>query len=117
MAYVVTERCVNCRYTDCVSVCPVECFWEIEDPPMLLIDPDTCIDCGLCVPECPAHAIYADDEVPEPYQEWIDKNAELFSSGTNITEQKEPLEGAQTLEQIQEREKEKGRDVSEPSGT
>lgn len=117
MAYVVTERCVNCRYTDCAVVCPVECFWEIQSPAMLVIDPNTCIDCGLCIPECPVHAIYTEDEVPEPYKEWIRKNAELFKTGTNITEKKEALPGAITLEEIQQREKAKGLDISEPGGT
>lgn len=84
---------------------------------MLVIDPDTCIDCGLCIPECPVHAIYTEDEVPEPYKEWIKKNAELFKGGTNITEKKEPLPGALTLEEIQAKEKAQGWDVSEPGGT
>jgi ferredoxin len=84
---------------------------------MLVIDPDTCIDCGLCIPECPVHAIYTEDEVPEPYKEWIKKNAELFKNGTNITEKKDPLPGALTLEEIQAKEKAEGWDVSEPSGT
>jgi len=117
MTHVVTARCVNCRYTDCATVCPVECFWETTDPAMLVIDPDTCIDCGLCIPECPVHAIYTEDEVPEPYKEWTKKNADLFKSGTNITEKKEPLPGALTLEEIQAKEKAQGWDVSEPGGT
>ena len=112
MTHVVTERCVDCRYTDCATVCPVECFWEIENPAMLVIDPDTCIDCGLCVPECPIH----EEELPEPYAEWTAKNAELFGSGTNITEKKDPLDGALSLEQIQQREKDKGWDIPEPGG-
>ncbi len=117
MPHVVVERCVNCRYTDCATVCPVECFWEIQDPAMLVIDPDTCIDCGLCISECPVHAIYPEDEVPEAYKEWTKKNADLFKSGTNTTEKKEPLPGALTLEEIQKREKERGLDVNEPGGT
>ena len=114
MPHVVTARCVGCRYTDCCVVCPVDCFYEIQDPPMLVIDPDTCIDCQLCVPECPVHAIYADDEVPEPYQEWIEKNAELWQQGEQISEKKEPLPTAKTLEEIQAEEKAKGWDISEP---
>ena len=116
MAQVVTERCVNCRYTECATVCPVEAFFEVEEPPMLVIDPDTCIDCGLCIPECPVHAIYAEDEVPEPYKEWIAKNADLCGSGVSITENKEPLPGASTLEEIQAKEKQNGWDIGEPSG-
>ena len=117
MTHVVTERCVNCRYTDCATVGPVECFWEVQDPAMLVIDPDTCIDCGLCIPECPVHAIYTEDEVPEPYKEWISKNMELYKNGVNITDKREPLPGALTLEEIQKHEKEKGWDISEPGGT
>lgn len=116
MTHVVTGRCVNCRYTDCATVCPVECFWETENPAMLVIDPDTCIDCGLCIPECPIHAIYTEDEVPAPYAEWTKKNAELFKSGKNITEKKDALPGALSLEEVQQQEKDKGWDVPEPGG-
>lgn len=116
MPHVVTGRCVDCRYTDCCSVCPVDCFYEIDNPKMLVIDPDTCIDCQLCVPECPVHAIYSEDDVPEPYREWIQKNAELYKTGTQISEKKEPLPGAKTLKEIQDEEKAKGWDVSEPPG-
>jgi len=116
MPHVVTGRCVDCRYTDCCAVCPVDCFYEIDEPQMLVIDPETCIDCQLCVPECPAHAIYEEEEVPEVYQEWIAKNAELWKTGRQISEKKEPLPGAKTLEQIQQEEKEKGWNVDEPRG-
>jgi ferredoxin len=84
---------------------------------MLVIDPDTCIDCGLCIPECPVHAIYTEDEVPGPHKEWTAKNKELFSKGTNITEKKDALPGALTLEQIQQKEKDQGWDIPEPGGT
>jgi ferredoxin len=100
MAYVVTGRCVDCRYTDCVEVCPVDCFWEIDDPAMLVIDPDTCIDCGACVPVCPIQAIYPEDEVPSYYQEYIELNAEKFEDGKNVTENIGPLEGAKDLAEI-----------------
>ncbi|MCK6455642.1 MAG: ferredoxin family protein [Phycisphaerae bacterium] len=116
MTHIVTGRCVDCRYTDCCAVCPVDCFYETTNPAMLVIDPDTCIDCGLCIPECPIHAIYPQDEVPEPYREWIDKNKELFSAGTNITSKKDALPGALSLEQIQQKEKSMGWDISEPTG-
>jgi len=115
MSHIVTERCVDCRYTDCCTVCPVECFWEIENPAMLVIDPQTCIDCGLCIPECPIYAIYPLDEVPEPYKGWIKKNEELFPKGKNITVKKEPLPTAIPVAQIHEREKLKGLKVSDPS--
>lgn len=114
MPHVVTGRCVDCRYTDCCAVCPVDCFYEVENPKMLVIDPDTCIDCQLCVPECPVHAIYEDEEVPEPYREWIGKNAELFEQGTQISQKTEPLPQAKTLDQIQAEEKDKGWEISEP---
>jgi ferredoxin len=63
MAYVVTENCIKCKFTDCVDVCPVDCFHE--GPNFLVIDPEECIDCTLCVPECPAEAIFAEDDVPQ----------------------------------------------------
>jgi ferredoxin len=115
MAYIVTERCVNCRYTDCCGVCPVNCFWKTEEPAMLVIDPDTCIDCALCVPACPIHAIYPEAEVPEPYKEWIEKNRELFAAGVNITTVESAMEGALTLGEIQAKEQANGWDVPEPS--
>jgi ferredoxin len=115
MTHVVTARCVDCRYTDCCAVCPVDCFYEITDPRMLVIDPATCIDCELCVPECPINAIYPEDEVPDPYQEWTQKNADLFGGGKQTSEKTEPLAGALTLEEIQAREKGNGWEVAEPS--
>ena len=114
MAHIVTARCVDCVYTDCCTVCPVDCFYEIENPRMLVIDPDTCIDCQLCVPECPVHAIYEDEEVPEPYVEWVEKNSELWEDGEMVSEKADPLPGASTLEQVQQEEKDKSWDISEP---
>ena len=116
MAHVVTERCVDCRYTDCFAVCPVDCFYEIESPAMLVIDPDTCIDCVLCVPECPIQAIWPEDELPDAYSEWADKNGDLFGGGTMIKTQKDALPGALSLSQILVRERERGIQVKEPSG-
>ena len=75
MTYVVTESCIKCKYTDCVDVCPVDCFRE--GPNMLVIDPDECIDCTLCVAECPVEAIFAEDDVPEDQRDFIALNAEL----------------------------------------
>ena len=115
MAHIVTGRCVDCRYTDCCTVCPVDCFYETTDPPMLVIDPDTCIDCELCVPECPINAIYPESELPAPYAEWTQKNAELFKLGVNISEKKDALPGALPLDQIQEKEKLAGFSIDEPS--
>ena len=92
MAFVVTENCIKCKFTDCVDVCPVDCFHE--GPNFLVIDPDECIDCTLCEPECPAHAIYAEDEVPETQQQFIALNAELSKVWPSITEVKAALDGA-----------------------
>ena len=115
MAHIVTGRCVDCRYTDCCTVCPVDCFYEIEEPTMLVIEPDTCIDCELCVPECPINAIYPESELPECYAEWTEKNATLFEKGEVITDQKEALEKALSLEEIQTKEAAAGFQVDEPS--
>lgn len=82
---------------------------------MLVIDPDTCIDCELCVPECPINAIWPESELPECYAEWTEKNAELFEQGEVITDKKDALEGALSLEEIQAKEAEAGFDVDEPS--
>ena len=84
MAYVVGENCIKCKYTDCVEVCPVDCFYEGDE--FLVIDPDECIDCALCEPECPVEAIFHEDELPEDQQVFSRINAELAKSFTNITE-------------------------------
>jgi len=75
MTYVVTEACIKCKYTDCVDVCPVDCFRE--GPNFLVIDPDECIDCTLCVAECPVEAIYAEDDLPSDQRQFIELNSEL----------------------------------------
>ena len=91
MTYVVTEACIKCKYTDCVEVCPVDCFRE--GPNFLVIDPDECIDCTLCVAECPVSAIYAEDEVPPGQEAFVALNADLAkkASWTAIVERKDPL--------------------------
>lgn len=89
MAFVVTEPCLGCKYTDCVTVCPMECFHEGEK--MLYIDPVECIDCGACLPECPVEAIYQADNVPEQWQEFIALNAEMAAKLPQIVERKAPL--------------------------
>jgi ferredoxin len=76
MAYVVAEACIKCKYTDCVAVCPVDCFYEGENA--LVINPDECIHCGACEPECPTNAIYDEDDLPEKWKAYRDINA-LFS--------------------------------------
>ena len=78
MTYVVNEKCIKCKYTDCVEVCPVDCFYEGEN--MLVIHPDECIDCGACVPECPVTAIFTEEEVPPNWESYIAKNRDVFKS-------------------------------------
>lgn len=92
MAFVVTENCIRCKYTDCVEVCPVDCFYE--GPNFLVINPDECIDCALCEPECPAEAIFSEDELPANMQNYIELNAELAEVWPNIAEQIDPLPDA-----------------------
>ena len=87
MTYVVTESCIKCKYTDCVDVCPVDCFREGEN--FLVIDPDECIDCTLCVPECPVEAIFAEDDVPADQRDYIALNAELAKGWKPIVEKKD----------------------------
>ncbi|QKS29021.1 MAG: Ferredoxin 1 [Accumulibacter sp.] len=92
MAYVVTENCIKCKFTDCVDVCPVDCFHE--GPNFLVIDPEECIDCTLCVPECPAEAIFAEDDVPQAQRGFIALNAELSQVWPVIAERREALPDA-----------------------
>ena len=84
MTFVVTDSCIKCKYMDCVEVCPVDCFHE--GPNMLVIDPEECIDCTLCEPECPVEAIFADDEVPEGQEQFLKLNDELSQNWPVITE-------------------------------
>jgi ferredoxin len=88
MTFIVTENCIKCKLTDCVEVCPVDCFHE--GPNMLVIDPDECIDCTLCEPECPVEAIVSEDEIPAGQENFLALNAELAQSWPVITEAKDP---------------------------
>ncbi|MGQ5700996.1 ferredoxin FdxA [Sandaracinobacteroides sp. A072] len=81
MTYVVTEACIKCKYMDCVEVCPVDCFYEGEN--MLVINPNECIDCGVCEPECPAEAIVPDTE--PNLDKWVELNAKYSAEWPNIT--------------------------------
>lgn len=98
MPHVVTDACVLCKYTDCVDVCPVDCFHE--GPNFVVIDPDECIDCAICVPECPASAIFASEDVPGDMQEYIALNAELSKTWPSITRAKAALADADKWKEI-----------------
>ena len=89
MAFVVTSNCQRCRYTDCVVVCPVDCFHG--DAEMLYIDPAECIDCGACVPECPVEAIFDEGAVPSDEEQWIAVNAERAPRLPVVREKQDPL--------------------------
>jgi ferredoxin len=89
MAHVVTQPCYGCKYTDCVVVCPMDCFYEGEQ--MLYIHPDECTDCGACVSECPVEAIYLDENVPTEWQAFIALNAEMAPKSPRIVCKKTPL--------------------------
>ncbi|MFW5824250.1 MAG: ferredoxin FdxA [Marinobacter sp.] len=93
MTFVVTENCIRCKYTDCVDVCPADCFHE--GPNFLVINPDTCIDCSLCVTECPAEAIFEESDLPEDQRHFIGLNAELAQVWPVISEMGSPLPDAE----------------------
>ena len=99
MTYLVNDKCIKCKLTDCVEVCPVDCFYE--GPEFLVIHPDECIDCGLCEPECPIEAIFADDELPKDQIEFIEINAKLADVYENITEASEPLPDADSFKDVE----------------
>lgn len=93
MTTVVTDKCSGCRFTDCISVCPVECFHY--DDQMLYIDPNDCIDCGACLPECPVHAIYEAEDLLPGQEKWVQINAERAPALPSCTEPMDPLPGAE----------------------
>jgi ferredoxin len=101
MTHVVTESCIKCKYTDCVDVCPVDCFHE--GPNMLVIDPDECIDCAVCIPECPVNAIFAEEDVPEDQREWLAMNAELTRLWPVITDKKDALATAEEFKDVRDK--------------
>ena len=101
MTFVVTEACISCKYTDCVDVCPVDAF--CEGPNFLVINPDECIDCAVCVPECPVAAIYAEEDVPRDQQDFIPLNAQLAHVWKPITRTKPALPDADAWSKVQDK--------------
>lgn len=99
MTYVVTDNCIRCKYTDCVEVCPVDCFYEGEN--MLVIHPDECIDCGVCEPECPAEAIKPDTEAG--LDKWLALNAEYAAVWPNLTSRRDPMPDAKDYDGMQDK--------------
>ena len=98
MTHVVCQPCFACKYTDCVVVCPVECFYEGEQ--MVYIHPEECIDCGACVPECPVEAIFDEDDVPDEWVDYIEINAQLSAEWPTIDEPKDPHPEADTMRDV-----------------
>ena len=98
MTFVVTESCIKCKYTDCVEVCPVDCFYE--GPNFLVINPDECIDCALCEPECPVNAIISEDELTENQQPFLEINTFLSAQWPNITVKKDGPPDAKEWENV-----------------
>ncbi|MGH8150054.1 MAG: ferredoxin FdxA [Steroidobacteraceae bacterium] len=98
MTHIVTENCIKCKYTDCVEVCPVDCFHE--GPNFLAIDPDECIDCTLCVAECPVNAIFAEDDVPPGQEPFARINADLSRRWPVIAEKKPPPPDAKEWDDV-----------------
>ncbi|MDP3705545.1 MAG: ferredoxin family protein [Legionellaceae bacterium] len=98
MAFVVTESCIKCKYMDCVEVCPVDCFYE--GPNFLVIQPDECIDCALCEPECPVNAILSEDDLTDEQRPFVELNAELSQTWPNITVKKDPPDDAQSWDTV-----------------
>jgi ferredoxin len=101
MTWVVGEQCIKCKLGDCVEVCPVDCFHE--GPNMLVIDPDECIDCALCEPECPVDAIFADDEIPEGQEKFLELNQELSQLWPVISEAPIPPDDADDWRDVEDK--------------
>ncbi len=102
MTFVVTDVCIKCKYTDCVEVCPVDCFYEGEN--MLVISPDECIDCGVCEPECPIDAILPDSD--SKGEKWVEMNREYSEVWPNITAARAPMPDAEKMKNVSDKMKE-----------
>ena len=98
MAFVVTDACINCKHTDCVEVCPVDCFYEGDN--FIVINPEECIDCGLCEPACPVKAIYAEDELPPDQIPFVEINDTLSRKWPNLTQKKDAMPEAEKYAEI-----------------
>ena len=101
MTFVVTESCIKCKYTDCVDVCPVACFHE--GPNFLVINPEECIDCAMCEPECPVDAILSEDDLPEDQTEFLEINEELSTQWPVLTVRKDPPDDAAEWEEVKDK--------------
>ena len=101
MTFIVTDSCIKCKFTDCVEVCPVDCFHE--GPNFLVIDPEECIDCNICVPECPVDAIYAEDDLPEDQQHFLEINVDLAKKWPVITSMKDAPEDADDWREVKDK--------------
>ncbi len=103
MTYVVTQHCVDCRYTDCVTVCPVDAFHA--GPRMLYINPDTCVNCDACVPACPVEAIFSEEALPAEHQAYLALNAEGSQQNPVLNQKGDPLPGAKSLDELKQLDK------------
>lgn len=101
MTFIVTGKCIKCKYTDCVDVCPVDCFYEGDN--MLVIKPDECIDCGVCEPVCPVEAIKADEALDKGEEKWVEINTKYAEVWPNINASKEPMAGADEMALIDDK--------------
>ena len=100
MTYVVTQHCVDCKYTDCVTVCPVDAFHEGER--MLYINPDTCVNCDACVPACPVEAIFSEENLPSKWSDYLQMNTDQSKVLPVINQKKDPMPGAKPLDELKE---------------
>ena len=100
MTYIVTQHCVDCKYTDCISVCPVDAFHESDR--MVYINPDTCVNCDACVPACPIEAIYSEENLPSKFSEWTQINTDGAAKYPILNQKRDALPGAKTLDQLKE---------------